>query len=83
MGTVLGMIGAFAKIAETSNPSPQELMHELSVALYCTALGLISSIPLMMLGTWLRLKIKKLEERTLGQLSDTIDDIKAEQAGNG
>ncbi len=79
MGTVLGMIGAFGRIAQETNPSPQSLMQELSLALYCTAGGLISSIPLMMIGNWLQIKIRRLEEQTLSQVGEVIEDIRNER----
>lgn len=43
LGTVVGMIAIFASQQAGSNP--QELAHGISVALYCTALGIIVAVP--------------------------------------
>jgi biopolymer transport protein ExbB len=43
LGTVVGMITIFASQQAGSNP--QDLAHGISVALYCTALGIIVAVP--------------------------------------
>lgn len=43
LGTVVGMIAIFASQQAGSNP--QDLAHGISVALYCTALGIIVAVP--------------------------------------
>jgi biopolymer transport protein ExbB/TolQ len=80
LGTVLGMIGAFTTIATIEHPSPQKLMGDLSVALNCTALGLISSIPLLMIGNFLQVKIRRMEESTFGHMNEILEEIAAAPA---
>lgn len=80
LGTVLGMIGAFTTIATIEHPSPQKLMGDLSVALNCTALGLISSIPLLMIGNFLQVKIRRMEESTFGHMNEILEEISAAQS---
>jgi len=46
LGTVVGMIAMFASQQAGSNP--QELARGISVALYCTALGIIVAVPAML-----------------------------------
>jgi biopolymer transport protein ExbB len=43
LGTVVGMIAIFASQQAGSNP--QDLAHGISIALYCTALGIIVAVP--------------------------------------
>jgi biopolymer transport protein ExbB len=42
-GTVVGMIAIFA--SQQAGSSPQDLAHGISVALYCTAFGIIVAVP--------------------------------------
>ena len=46
LGTVVGMIAIFASQQAGSNP--QDLARGISVALYCTALGIIVAVPAML-----------------------------------
>ncbi len=43
LGTVIGMIEIFA--SQQSGSSPQQLAHGISIALYCTAFGIIVAVP--------------------------------------
>ena len=43
LGTVVGMIQIFA--AQQAGSTPQDLAHGISVALYCTALGIMVAVP--------------------------------------
>lgn len=43
LGTVVGMIQIFA--AQQAGSTPQDLAHGISVALYCTAFGIIVAVP--------------------------------------
>ena len=45
-GTVLGMMGAFAKLAAAETVKPTELASDISLALITTAIGLAVAIPL-------------------------------------
>lgn len=46
LGTVIGMIEIFASQQAGSNP--QQLAHGISIALYCTAFGIIVAVPSVM-----------------------------------
>lgn len=76
-GTVIGMIGAFTRIASNKTPSPQELMADMSVALNATAMGLICAIPLMLTVNYFQQKVKRFEEVTMDQVQGVLDDIEA------
>ena len=57
LGTVIGLINAFAAVA-TVNPAEKAnlLSASISVAMNCTAFGLISAVPLLLIHAWLQTK---------------------------
>ena len=63
-GTVLGMIGAFAKIASASRTGvdPSTLAGEISLALYTTAIGLTIAIPLVLCAAFINVRIRRLQD---------------------
>jgi biopolymer transport protein ExbB len=65
LGTVIGLINAFAAVA-TVNPAEKAnlLSASISVAMNCTAFGLISAVPLLLIHAWLQTKT-----------TDTIDSL--------
>ncbi|MEM9702281.1 MAG: MotA/TolQ/ExbB proton channel family protein [Planctomycetota bacterium] len=84
LGTVVGMISAFAKIAASGSTGtdPAALASDIAVALNTTASGLAIAIPMVIAGNLLQNKISKLQdgvEESLGQYLDGL--IEAEAAG--
>lgn len=77
LGTVSGMIGAFAKIANTakSGTDPAALANDISFALFTTAMGLAVAIPLTILGAFVRVRIGRLTDSTMQHLSEFLDDF--------
>jgi biopolymer transport protein ExbB len=65
LGTVIGLINAFAAVA-TVNPAEKAnlLSASISVAMNCTAFGLMSAVPLLLIHAWLQTKT-----------TDTIDSL--------
>jgi biopolymer transport protein ExbB/TolQ len=61
LGTVIGMISGFSAIA-SANPAEKIslLSAAISVAMNCTAFGLIAAIPLLLLHAWLSTKGNEL-----------------------
>ena len=61
LGTVIGMIDGFTAIA-ASNPAEKVSMLSaaISVAMNCTAFGLIAAIPMLLLHSWLSTKGNEL-----------------------
>jgi biopolymer transport protein ExbB/TolQ len=57
LGTVIGLINAFAAVA-TVNPAEKAnlLSASISVAMNCTAFGLMSAVPLLLIHAWLQTK---------------------------
>ena len=81
LGTVTGMIGAFAKIAATSKSGtdPSALAADISFALFTTAAGLAVAIPLVLLGAAVRVRMGRLEDKVNEYLSEFLDDFELAQ----
>jgi len=85
LGTVLGMINAFAKIAgaAASGVDPKELSADISFALWTTAAGMAISIPLIVLQGAAANGIKKLQETIDEGTGILLDDLSAAKARAG
>jgi biopolymer transport protein ExbB len=61
LGTVMGLIRAFAAVA-TVNPAEKAnlLSASISVAMNCTAFGLMTAVPLLLIHAWLQTKTTEL-----------------------
>lgn len=79
LGTVLGMINAFAKIAgaAASGVDPKELSADISFALWTTAAGMAISIPLIVIQGAAQTKIKKLAESIDEGTGEFFDQLAA------
>ncbi|MEZ6106308.1 MAG: MotA/TolQ/ExbB proton channel family protein [Pirellulaceae bacterium] len=73
LGTVLGMMGAFAKLANSDAPEPSELAGTISFALITTAIGLVIAIPLVVAIASVNNKIKQLEDLISVGFSEFLD----------
>ena len=84
LGTVVGMINAFAKIAGASQQGikPAALANDISFALFTTAMGLTVAIPLVLAGAMIHVRIGKLQDAVQKQLGDFFDDYEAATAGD-
>ncbi|MBL8817512.1 MAG: MotA/TolQ/ExbB proton channel family protein [Planctomyces sp.] len=79
LGTVVGMINAFGKIAAaaTSGINPAALAGDISFALWTTAAGLLIAVPLVTLGSAVSVRIAKLQDAVSESLGQILDDIEA------
>jgi len=77
LGTVVGMINAFAKIAtmKESGIDPGVLAQDISFALFTTALGLTVAIPLVLAGNMITVRIGKLQDAVQDQLGNFLDNL--------
>jgi biopolymer transport protein ExbB/TolQ len=87
LGTVVGMINAFAKIAAATDTGtdPKALADDISFALFTTAMGLTIAIPLVMAGAVVHVRIGKLQDSVqdhLGEFLDDLETIKSNSAGS-
>lgn len=77
LGTVVGMIGAFAKIAKMKQTGmdPTALAEEISLALSTTAIGLTIAIPMVLAGNIIHIRIGKLQDAVQHQLGKFLDNL--------
>lgn len=77
LGTVLGMIQAFGKIAGagSTGTDPKALADDISFALITTALGLIIAIPLVMAGNVIHVRMGKLQDSVQQDLGEFLEDL--------
>ncbi len=77
LGTVVGMIEAFAKIAAASETGAGAgaLAEDISFALSTTAMGLSIAIPLVVAANIINVRIGKLQDSVQDQLGEFIDDL--------
>src|ERR1700693_1807414 len=61
LGTVIGLINAFAAVA-TVNPAEKAnlLSASISVAMNCTAFGLMTAVPMLFIHAWLQTKTTEI-----------------------
>jgi biopolymer transport protein ExbB len=82
LGTVMGMIAAFGKIAsmqQAGKTDPSVLAGDISFALFTTAIGLMIAIPLVLAGNMLQIRIGKLQDGVQEQLGEFLDHLAAAQ----
>ena len=77
LGTVIGMMGAFAKLAGSANVNPQDLAGNIMVALITTASGLAIAIPLIIVLAMVNIRIRKMEELVGAGLVRFMDIFRA------
>ncbi len=77
LGTVVGMINAFGKIAGagSSGIDPKDLATDISFALITTAIGLVIAIPLVLAGNMIHVRIGKLQDDVQQDLGEFLDDL--------
>ncbi|MDB5386600.1 MAG: biopolymer transport protein ExbB [Planctomycetaceae bacterium] len=78
LGTVQGMIAAFTKIASVARESgtdPAQLASDISFALWTTAIGLMTCIPLVMLQSLIHVRIGRLQDAVQQQLGSFMDEF--------
>ena len=73
LGTVWGMIGAFARIASATNVNPNELADNIGLALTTTAAGLGVAIPGIALHCCLTEWARHIEIKMLKQAQELVD----------
>ena len=73
LGTVMGMMGAFGKLAAAENVKPDELAGDISFALVTTASGLAIAIPLVMGMASINVRIRKMEDLAISGLTRVLE----------
>lgn len=84
LGTVIGIIGAFAGIGASGSAGMSSIMTGISEALFETALGLMVAIPSVIAFNYLNAKIAGIETalgRSAGELLDELENHQGRTAG--
>lgn len=79
-GTVVGMMGAFGKLASATNVNPTDLAGDIRVALETTAIGLTIAIPLVMAMASIHNRIRHMQDLIATGLSRIFDAFKVGMA---
>lgn len=62
LGTVMGMMGAFANISTGAKVDPAQMAGDIQFALITTALGLAIAVPLILASANVNIRIRKMED---------------------
>jgi len=64
LGTIIGLIHGFGALSGVSASEKQDLLsHAVSEAMNCTAFGLVTAVPFMLIHAWLQAKTDELVDR--------------------
>lgn len=79
LGTVVGMIAAFGKIAvsQKTGVDPTQLADDISFALFTTAIGLMIALPLVTALAAINVRIAKLQDSVQSDVGEFLDDFEA------
>ncbi|TXH01753.1 MAG: MotA/TolQ/ExbB proton channel family protein [Candidatus Moraniibacteriota bacterium] len=76
MGTVAGMMGAFATLAEATTVEPSKLALDIRIALETTLIGLTITVPLLISMASINNRIKHMEELVAAGLTRFLEAYK-------
>ncbi len=76
LGTVMGMMGAFDKLAAQESVKPSVLATDISFALTTTACGLAIAIPLLLAVASVNVRIRKMEDLVAAGLTRFLDSFR-------
>ncbi len=76
LGTVIGMMGAFAKLGSGKDVDPTQLAGDIMLALITTALGLSIAIPLVLSTASINVRMRKMEDLISGGLTRFFEVFK-------
>jgi biopolymer transport protein ExbB/TolQ len=74
-GTVLGMMAAFGRIGTGEKVEPHHIAKDIAVALICTAMGLLTAIPLNYLLSTLKVRLQKMQQSVSTGLARIVEVI--------
>jgi len=76
LGTVIGMMGAFAKLSTGTDVDPTALAGDIRIALNTTACGLAIAIPLVWSTASINVRMRKMEDLIGGGLARFLEVFK-------
>jgi biopolymer transport protein ExbB len=77
LGTVIGMMGAFANLSTGTKVDPTQMAGDIYFALITTAIGLTIAVPLLIASASINLRIRKMEGLVSAGLSRLLDTMKS------
>jgi biopolymer transport protein ExbB/TolQ len=83
LGTVMGMMGAFGKLAAAENVKPDQLASDISFALVTTASGLAIAIPLVIAMASINVRIRKMEDLAISGLTRVLESFRSGVKASG
>jgi biopolymer transport protein ExbB len=72
-GTVLGMMAAFGRMGTGVKVAQSDVAHDISIALICTAMGLLTAIPFSYVLSSLNIRVRMLQDSVTGGLSHFLE----------
>jgi biopolymer transport protein ExbB/TolQ len=76
LGTVMGMMGAFAKLGSGEKVDPSQMATDIQFALITTAVGLAIAVPLMVGLASVNIQIRKMEDLVGSGLGRLFEGLK-------
>jgi len=76
LGTVVGMMGAFANLSSGGKIDPIRMARDIHFALITTACGLAIAIPLVMCTNSINVRIRKMQDLVDGGLTRLLEILK-------
>lgn len=76
LGTVIGMMGAFGKLAAAEAVKPEMLANDIAVALITTASGLAIAIPLVFCTAAINVRIRRMEDLVAAGLTHFLSTFR-------
>ncbi len=76
-GTVLGMMAAFGRIGTGEKVQPSQIAHEISIALICTAMGLLTAIPFTYVLATLNIRVRALQDSVTTGITRVLEQLKS------
>ena len=78
LGTVMGMMGAFANLSSGNNVDPVKMAEDIQFALITTACGLAIAVPLVLATASINIRLTKMEDLVvtgLGRIFEILQGI--------
>jgi len=75
-GTVLGMMAAFGRIGSGEKIRPEQIAKDISIALICTAMGLMTAIPFTYMLANLNVRVRSLQDSLSAGMTRFLDRFK-------
>jgi biopolymer transport protein ExbB len=79
-GTVLGMMAAFGRIGTGEKVQPTQIAAEISIALICTAMGLMTAIPFTYVLANLNIRVRILQDLLSSGMTRFLEHFQNSQA---